>query len=90
MTVIHKIRLLQVVKGSIMLRQEIIGRENRSTYLSGNKKHMKVKSHQFIKLTATFSVKFLTFFAVAYACCIPPKSYAQIITMRSPQRRIGM
>ena len=55
-TVIHKIRLLQVVKGSIMLRQEIIGRENRSTYLSGNKKHMKVKSHQFIKLTATFSV----------------------------------
>ena len=56
MTVIHKIRLLQVVKGSIMLRQEITGRENRSTYLSGNKKHMKVKSHQFIKLTATFSV----------------------------------
>ena len=49
MTVIHKLRLLQVVKGSIMLRQEIIGRENRSTYLSGNKKHMRVKSYQFIK-----------------------------------------
>ena len=31
-------------KGNIVLRQEIIGRENRSTYLSGNKKHMKVKS----------------------------------------------
>ena len=54
--VIHKISLLQVVKGSIMLKQEIIGRENRSTYLSGNKKHMRVKSYQLIKLAATFSV----------------------------------
>ena len=54
MTVIHKVRLLQVVKGSNMLRHEIIGRENRSTYLSGNKKHMRVKSYQFIKLAATF------------------------------------
>ena len=49
-----------------------------------------VEYYQFIKLAATFSVEFLVFFLVVYACYLHPKSYTQIITMRCPQRGMGI